>query len=192
MADTRGWHLPPEASRSVCPDLLRAGRAAGTVVCCHRGGTPSLEVQGGGGWLWLGTFGCQQDAQPDHQLGGSTMKEPQLLHWVAVKCCDGGAVFMWSRRYFPGKCNTQGTRQTAPWKKSLTLPPLLCALTSFMGGSRHSKPSTKQCRAQGGLEEANQPWPDCKDQASLVLPPSSENEQQTQSRTSVKANCSGV
>lgn len=49
--------------------------------------TLSLEVQG---WLWWGTFGCQQDAQPDHQLGGSTRKEPQLLHQVAVKCCDGG------------------------------------------------------------------------------------------------------
>lgn len=80
----------------------------------------------------------------------------------------------WSRRYLPDKCNTQGTRQTAPWKKSLTLPPLLCALTSLVRGSRHSKPSTKQGQARGGLEEANQPWPDCKDQASSLLPPSSE------------------
>lgn len=51
--------------------------------------TLSPEVQGGGGWLWLGTFGCQQDVQPEHRLVGSTRKESQLLHRVAVKCCDG-------------------------------------------------------------------------------------------------------
>lgn len=104
MADTRGWHLTPEASRSLCPDVPRAGRAASTAVCCHGGGTPSPKVQGGDGWLRWGTFGCQLDAQPDHQLGGSTRKEPRLLHWVSVKHRGGGGACM---------CGAGDTSQTS-------------------------------------------------------------------------------
>lgn len=36
------------------------------------------EVQGGDRWLPGRIVGSQQDAQPDHQQGGSTRKEPQL------------------------------------------------------------------------------------------------------------------